>query len=739
MSRARKVRRITPVHNLNQEHLADAPASDETALQTYRRRVRDAARRMYTPPPKERMWEWAEKFFYLQDGLYQQDVVEVSRGPLSAPTEEGVREIVAVGPVQLFKTTLLEVTSAYYMHRSPTLQLMVQPKNEMAIKFSRDKVGKNIARSPVLNSLVRPMMGREGDSTILFKAYPGGSMVISSAGSPSNFAMSRYEVISLDEVDKYEVTKEGDVAALARGRMTMYPYTSLFMQSCSPTNQHSKIWKAYEASDMRKPAVPCPHCDHIQIMDWGSKETQHGVKWHSKGEGSMKQHFPETAGYACAECGTVWTDTERRATLRNIRWYQTRPILDDAGNPVHPEDHLNDPSRWEWVEWAQVHRFIDPVTKKRLISNTVAGFWASSLYSPWKSMEALVRKFINDKDSPATLQVFVNTELALTFSDAGEEVDTGSVRTRRAPILYVPDQAHVVFVTVDTQDDRLEAARFAANLITEQVWVLDHHQFRGNTAEAEPWDALDALLRERLSRADGHQFVATACLVDVAGHRRDVATRWVDKRKARNVMSIVGKAEKNGQRSDIFPQVASYQNKLKRAIFQLSVNAAKDVLSARLNILDPTRNGYIHLSDRVTDEFVEQMGAEKAVPKLMNGKWVRIWTPIMKRNEGWDLMTYAIAALRFYQQMPVPSLKRLLPPPARMAAPDGAEVTPIAGTRPTASPAPSTATAQTAPQNPVGDAATPMKPQNGQTNTPPRPPQAKAKVRPVPRSMMRRR
>lgn len=736
MSRAKKKYRLIDPATLDQEHLVTAPETEFQAKLAYRRRVREASRRMYAPRPKERVWEWAEKFFYLEGGLYRQSTVEVSRGPLSAPTEEGVREIVAMGPTQLFKTTLLEVTNAYFMHRQPTLQLMVQPKDELARKFSRDKIGPNIARSPALRQLVRPMLGREGDSTILFKAHPGGSTVISSAGSPANFAMSRYEVIALDEVDKYEDTVEGDVAALARKRMTLYPYTSLFLQSCSPTNQKSRIAKAYEASDQRKPALPCPHCDHIQTLEWGAEDTKHGVKWHSTGEGSMKQHFPETASYSCISCGVMWTDTERRGALRHVRWYQTRPVLDDNGDALHPVDHLNDPKRWWWDEWGQINRFIDPQTGRKLIDNRVAGFWASNLYSPWKSMADLVRVFVTDKDNPATLQVFINTDLALTFSDAGEEVDPHTLRNRRIAIDYVPDQAHVTFMTADTQDDRIEVARWAANLVTEQLWLIDHQQLWGNTAQEEPWAALEALHKERLPRRDGFQMPITALLLDVAGHRRDVATRWVNKRKGRNAIAIVGKAEPGGQRSDIFPQVASYKNRQKMAVWPLSVNAAKDVLSSRLNITDPTRNGYIAISDRIGDEFIDQMGSEKAVPALKNGRWVRIWTPKAKRNEGWDLCVYAIAALRFYVQLPGPSLKALLAPPAKLVSePVAAPVAPATPATVPVAPEPQ----KSVPQPPVGGASSVPKPQTQSKGTGPKPGTVTAKRLHVPRSLTRRR
>jgi phage terminase large subunit GpA-like protein len=250
------------------------------------------------------------------------------------------------------------------------------------------------------------------------------------------------------------------------------------------------------------------------------------------------------------------------------------------------------------------------------------------------------------------------------------------------------------------------------NLVTEQVWVLDHHQLFGDTSQPDPWNALDELTKERLPRADGHLFPSVANFVDVAGHRRDIATRFCNKRKGRGFYAIVGKAEKGGQRSEIWTPVASFKNKLRTPIWPISVNAAKDLLSARLNIKDGSRNGYITFSDRLGDEWFEQLAAERAVPTLIDGRWVRLWKPRTKgnvRNEAWDLCVYAMALLRHVQSLPPTDLKRLLPPPPKMVA-DLAIPIPGGTTTPVASklaPVP-------VPKS-VGDETAPQKPQTKQT------------------------
>jgi phage terminase large subunit GpA-like protein len=669
MARSKTTGRLTDPETLDQLQRLSAPRTTHEAFTAYRRRRLQASRRVYTPVPRERYWEWAEQHFYLDDGLYDQSRVEPARGPLSAPTEPGVREIVIVGSVQFFKTTFSEVVQGYHIHRDPTRMMLMLDKDEMSKKFSREKLGPNILRSPELRSRVRPSLGREGDSTLLYKAFPGGSLVLTSAGSPSNLAMLKFRIVMLDEIDKYTDTDEGDAIQLASKRMLRYPYNSLMILTCSPTNQHSRIWKAYLKSDMRKMAVACPDpaCGHLQVLDWGTEDSLHGVKWSSTGESPNRVHHPETAEYACAACGSLMSNQQRMAALRNVRWYQTKPLTAEDGTVINPVDHLNDRSRWLWDEWAQVHYFIDPETGKRLISNYKAGFWASSLYNPSRTLEQLARNFLEVKNNPQELQTFVNTELALPWLEEAQEVDRAGLKARMEPLPFVPDEAHLVVATVDVQGDRLEVTHTALNLANEQAWVLKHKQLWGPTGEHDVWASLAPYLGEPLHRRDGLPFRPCVTLVDVNFNRAN-ATQWVNRNKGRGAFAIVGKAEQNGQRSEMWPPAASFKNALRTPIHNVSSNAAKDFTIARLQVKDPAKHGYIHLSDGLTDEYVDQISSEKLVIRFKGGKSQRLWELRTKghvRNEGWDLLVYAMIALKAIQSFPAAVQQKMCAPPPK--------------------------------------------------------------------------
>jgi phage terminase large subunit GpA-like protein len=73
----------------------------------------------------------------------------------------------------------------------------------------------------------------------------------------------------LDEVDKLagESTKEADAVALAQNRTKTFA-NSLTVKVSTPTTSEGQIWKAFLSGDQRYYFVPCPHCQHMQRLQW---------------------------------------------------------------------------------------------------------------------------------------------------------------------------------------------------------------------------------------------------------------------------------------------------------------------------------------------------------------------------------------------------------------------------------------------------------------------------------------
>lgn len=636
--------------------IPDAPETTEDTLSEFRRLVAVRMRELLEPPPKIRIYEWAENHRRLKAAPYRQSKVEVGRGVMAAATEPGVREIVVRGSTQLLKTTTIENIVGFRVSHKPTAMLLLEPTESFLSMFIKEKLAPMISETKILKTKIRPAKGREGDSTATYKKFAGGALVLAAARSVNNLAGIPYEIALLDEVDKYIVTPEGHPVELARQRLTSYPYTSLLVQVCSPTRADGQITKAYFEGDQRVAVCTCHTCGHKQSLKWGDGDTKGGVKWtKTKDSNDKTVHHPMSARYECADttCQELWSGVEWRRAIDKTRWYQTRPF-ECCSVPQRPLERFNDPTAWEWDDWAQVHYALCSECGKRAIDNRIASFTVSNLYSPHKSLTELAVKFLRAKDDPYAMQVFVNTDLAEPYEDKGEEIDQGDLLARRKVFPYeFPDGAHCWGIVADTQDNRLECLRVAFNVTTGQVWFIDNHILMGDPALPEVWKRLNRLRGEALIRSDGKRVPCVGTFIDVQGHRFASVMSWVKANKGQLAVAIRGKGERDGGRSEIFP---SKMPKLHAVhgipLYNLSVNSAKDELQVRLAIKDPASPKYIHMSSEIRPEFVEQLTSEHAVGRNVPGKgWVRIWTKKHEkiRNEGMDLACYSLAMLQWLE------------------------------------------------------------------------------------------
>ena len=154
---------------------------------------------------------------------------------MMAVTEPGVRTITLKIATQLLKTEVLLNTVAFLAHTDPGPILYVLPKDEAVKSFSKERVAPMIEATPALREIMGDQRTRRSDNTVGFKRFPGGFLAIVAAGSPTNLSMRPVRVTLLDEIDKYETTKEGDPVLLAEERSATFTSRRLSIRACSPT------------------------------------------------------------------------------------------------------------------------------------------------------------------------------------------------------------------------------------------------------------------------------------------------------------------------------------------------------------------------------------------------------------------------------------------------------------------------------------------------------------------------
>jgi len=566
---------------------------------------------------------------------------------MMAVTEPGVQTVTIMSCTQLMKTTALENILGYFAHLDPCPMLLVQPKDEAVDAFSKERLVPMVSATPALSAIMRDRRTRVSDDTLKFKAFPGGFLALASAGSPTNLAMRAIRVTLLDEIDKYETTKEGDPIALAEERTATFGRSALKIRACSPTwEESSRIYKSYQESDQRRPFVACPHCGHWQDLDF----FRH-VHWEKGGEGD-EEHYPETAAIYCESCGAAWSESDRIAAITTkggVRHYQTKPFTCCGVKQEPLKDRL-----WEWDDEAQCGYALCKECGKRAVSNAHAGFTASKLFSPFASVPVLAARWLEDKQDPESKQTFYNTQLGRPFrAEVMKEIDrTGLMARRELYSAMVPEGVLVLTFGADVQaggsvnEGRIEVEVVGWGL-GEESWSIDHCVFTGDPALPDVWNELDAYLLKGWRHERGFDMFLSAGCIDSGGHNTQEVYAFARPRIGRNIWAVKGASDRSAQWSPIWP-AAGKEPKKYRAGYRpvmLGVNAGKEAIRQRLLVENPGP-GYCHFpADRPAGWF-DQLTSERLVIERRNGVSVRKWVLQKGRaNEAIDIRVYAYAAL----------------------------------------------------------------------------------------------
>jgi phage terminase large subunit GpA-like protein len=545
--------------------------------------------------------------------------------PLDCVTDPRVEGIVGMFGTQTIKTLLTQSAVMYKIIEDPCPILMMQPNDDDARTFSKERLGPMIEDNPELKALIATTKSGATQSTIETKLFPNGSLTIVGATVPGNMARRSIGMLIGDETDKYVVSagKEGDPIRLGMERLATYESRKKWILVCSPSIAGmSRISRAYENSDKRRPWAPCPVCGRKQILNWAQ------VKW-DRSIVREKQHF--SAYYQCEHCPAHWDDIARRKAANEVQWIAEREFTG------------------------------------------VAGFWLSQLYAPWKKLSDMVKNFLEVKDNPPEFKVFVNTVLAELWTDDGELPDHEKLYGRREKYPFnheaiVPARGLVLTAAVDVQDNppRLEVEVKAWGRKRES-WSLAYSVIQAFAANGqalpvsskELWKILDEeILQRNWLHESGALLGIHAMGIDTGNRPKPVydfarahaqaayGPAGIEIRQLRTVIPVKGTPDAARLISSVAKESGAHpQNNQSARILLVGTHYAKreiyDLLRSVIPVEDGTLSGAptpgcYHHPDYSRD-FFESLTAEVRVIEP-NGK-VK-YKKIRDRNEALDLAVY---------------------------------------------------------------------------------------------------
>lgn len=580
---------------------------------------REAYFRGLQPDPDVWIDQWADEYMRIprdsgaaEPGQYRTSRTPYAREPMRclSPAHPCKRVITMVAS-QLMKTQIGLNWMGGLIHMAPSNILALLPSLGLAKRVS-SRISKTIKATPVLRERVASSRSRDSRNTMDTKEFEGGSLYVTTAGSAANLAELSARYIYGDEVDRWEVDvgDEGDPIELAETRGSTFGRNAKFYFSSSPTIKGaSRIADLFESSDQRYYYVPCPHCGHMQMLEW---------------ENLLYSADFSLVHYKCAASG-----------------------LDCD---VLIEEHFKGQmlAKGEWRSHTQG-------------DGETVGFHLNALYSPpgWMDWRSLAKQFEKAKKAQAKgdlepMQVFYNTRLAKVWDSAQEQTKASVLieRARREGFSLGAVPAAVMMITgsVDVQADRLEFMAMGWGVGMER-WVIDHRVIAGDPSDERTWAVLDELLKERYRHPCGVGLGILAVAVDSGGHHTDEVYQFCRVRRWRNIFAIKG-ASKPGkpviaQRPSMVDVTWKGQTERGGAeLWFVGTDTAKDWIYNRYPF--ESGPGALHFANDLPDEFFAQCVAERKVAKYVRGhkriEWIK---GKAERNEALDLMVYNLAMAHY--------------------------------------------------------------------------------------------
>jgi phage terminase large subunit GpA-like protein len=570
---------------------------------------------LFRPAEKLTVSQWADKYRKLSSevseeaGQFQTDRAPYQRAIMDVIHEPDIEAAVVIKSAQVGITEIVNNIVGYTIDNNPRSMLVVLPKDDLADDWSKERFDTMVRDTRRLKRKIEPANKRAGGNSLRHKKFEGGFLTIAGANSPSNLAGKPLPFVLCDEVDRFPASagKEGDPVNLAQKRNTTFFNKFLFLVSTPTVKRLSRIEAAWLKSDQRRFFVFCPCCNKLQYLKWKN------VKF--------KKADPAGARYQCENptCETLLTDEQIKRAVK---------IAESTGGG------------WQ-------------ATAPQNIANKIAGFHVWEIYSPWSTLEKIVRSFLEAKDFPDKLKVWQNTCLGETFEDEGSSIEQAKLMERLEDYgdsdihdpnkkAIVPRKVVLLTGSIDVQSKSLKT--FVVGWAPgEEAYCVDHREFSGDPAKGKVWEEAKAFFLSAFKHELGFDMDVERVFVDTGGHHTQQAYAFCKANEKFGFFAIKGASTPNK------PIVGTYSKvgKVKVKLHVLGVDTAKDWLFGRLGIEEPGK-GFIHFPRGFgfDNEWFEQLTAERYTIKFRNGVAYRFWdnTRGKKENHALDLFVYAIAA-----------------------------------------------------------------------------------------------
>lgn len=568
---------------------------------------------MFRPPANDTVSQWADRNRVLvsdsssEPGPWRTDRAPYQREIMDAFTQPGIYEIVIMASAQVGKSEIELNMMGRAIDIDPGPILYVQPTDKVAEDYSKRRIAPMIAACPTLRDKVYRAKGRDSNNTITMKTFPGGSLAIIGANSPSDLASKPVRYIFLDEIDRFPASAgtEGDPIELAERRTETYRHNRKIVKCSTPTIKGaSKIERAYMHGTQEEWRTECPYCREYSFIRFDD------VKFD-------KEEFQDEDG-------------QTQYAVTNTRWMCPVCKRETAELEVKRL-----PAKWV-------------VRNAKALQNGIRSFRLNAFMSPWSDWKDIALSFLRAKDDPELLKVFHNTMLGESWELRDRSGAPEKLMERKEHYnAEVPSGVLVLTMGIDTQDNRLEYEVVGWDR-EEQSWGISRGVIPGRADSDGVWAEVDELLEREWKMPNGMSMRVLATFMDSGGHFTEEVYRQCAKRGNRRIWPIKGES---GEGKPYVRQMKN-ANLPKGAVgFMIAVDAGKEAILFSTGV-EETGPRYMHFpKDPLCGydlEYFRGLLSEKQVIHRRKGQNVIEWEKTYERNEPLDCRNYARAAYKYF-------------------------------------------------------------------------------------------
>ena len=573
---------------------------------------------MFRPPAKLTVSEWADKYRMLttesaaEPGHWRTDRAPYQRAVMDAFTQPGVWKIALMASSQIGKSEMELNMLGYVIDCDPGPILYVQPTIERGEEYSKQRVTPMFDNCPSLKRKVYAQKSRDSSNTILLKSFPGGTMTIAGANAPSGLASKPIRFLFLDEIDRFPSSAgtEGDPIKLAERRTETFRQNRKVVLMSSPgIKGESKIEKAYLDGTQEEWQTECPHCHSYSYIRFQDMKFEHDS---FKDEDGKKHYRVTSAVWRCPTCKCEYGEHETKRF--NAKWV------------VHNEEAL---------------------------TNGIRSFRLNFFMSPWSDWKANALDFLNAKDDPEALKVFVNTILGESWEMRDHSGAPETLLDRREHYeAEVPEGVLLLTCGIDTQDNRLEYEVVGWGR-EEESWGIARGIIPGRADAPGVWQEVDELLDRVWLMKSGRGLRIMATFMDSGGHYTEDVYKGCAVRGVRRMFAIKGDP---GDKPYVRQMKQSKDNDGKKrksnaVKFLIGVDVGKEAIMYATSIENPGPR-YMHFPRAYAAgydlEYFRGLLSEKLVIRRRAGQEYLSWEKIYERNEPLDCRNYARAAYKYF-------------------------------------------------------------------------------------------